>query len=108
MSEKLTAPQAQIMVDFLRGVFHNLVEPLHSQLAAQLVVLETLKIDRPELVPLLDAAQKIVPASPALQESMHQRYHVELEKFLERVLECARDAESLQHLSETLKTIKWN
>lgn len=103
MSEPLTAAQAKSLADFLRKIFQEIAEPLHTKLTAHMIVIVTLKQMHPDLAPIIDALLAETYASSALRDSMHERYHVALEKFLRRVVEHARDLESLETQFRDLK-----
>jgi hypothetical protein len=101
--EILTASQAKTLTDLLKRIFQEIVEPIHSDLTAHLIALEALRKMNPDAAQMIDAGVSVARESPALQESMHERYHVTLEKSLQRVLEHARDVESLESIFRDLK-----
>ena len=104
MPEKLTASQAKTLTDFLKRIFQEIVEPIHSDFTAHLIALEGLRQTNSDAAQMIDAAVSVARESPALRESMHQRYHVTLEKSLRQVLEHARDVESLELIFRDLKS----
>lgn len=109
MSEKLTPAQAQILATFFKNyVFPKIVEPLDLELSARGAVLWTLKQTHPDLAPIIDALLDKARADPALRESMHQKYHVALEKPVQQFLEHVQDVESLERMIRDLKLTDLN
>ena len=108
MPERLTASQAKILTDLLKRIFQEIVEPIHSDLTAHLIALEVLRQTNPDAAQMIDSGVSVARASAALRESMHQRYHVTLEKSLQQVLEHARDVESLESIFRDLKSTYLN
>ena len=109
LSDRLTTSQAQMLADFLRKyIFQGIVEPLHLELTAHLVALEALKHTHPEVVQIIDAALNVARTSPVLQDLMHQKYHVALEKHLRQFVERVQDVESLEQMFRDLKQTSVN
>jgi hypothetical protein len=98
MSERLTAAQAQTMVNIIKKFLQEMIEPMDLELAAHAVLLEGVKQNFPDLVLKLDGLLNSARMRPDLRELMHQKYHVGVEEILRRFVEGIQDMESMEQI----------
>jgi hypothetical protein len=108
MSEKLTASQAQTMVNIIKKFLQETVQPMDLELAAHFAILEGIKQNFPDDVPRIDGLLNGARMRPEVRELMHQKYHVTLEKSLQQFVEGVQDMESMEQILRDLKPGQMN
>lgn len=113
MSEKFTQAQFEKLKTLVRYFFHQMLEPTDLELIVHVTVISMLKMAYADHAPteplpqIIDAALNAVREKPELQAAMHEKYHVSLEKFLQRFSEGIPESKGLETWLQDLKPTRW-